>query len=294
VSQTRLPKQNSLSEAVGYGAIWVTGIGVTYEISETTGRIVRTISTPGTFPDGCRPGIATGAGAVWVTHSCHGIYRIDPHSGRVTASIRVPEVGDVVAVADGLVWVTNYNGWLLRIQPRTDRIVGKWIPIGFGDWGITRTAGVLWVTSYFGSPTVSRIDLTTGAAKVLPNLTDIVASGAGSLWTSAGQRVDPATAKVIASPVIPGSATLVTFWKGSAWALIEQRSLELLRISPATNEVSGEPVQVGKPLPAGYRGSDPVSVAAGPTGLWVLDYGRDLLFHLAMKPAAAAVPSQRR
>jgi outer membrane protein assembly factor BamB len=134
VSQTRLPKPYP-SEAVGYGAVWLTGIGVTYEISETTGRIVRTISTPGTFYEGCGSGIATGAGAMWVTHFCRGVYRIDPHSGRVTASIRVPDAGNAIEVADGLVWVTNYNRWLLRIQPRTDRIVGKWIPMGFGDWG---------------------------------------------------------------------------------------------------------------------------------------------------------------
>ena len=55
---------------------------------------------------------------------------------------------------------------------------------------------------------------------------------------------------------MPGSAALVTFWKGWARVLIEWRLLELLRISPATDEVSGEPVVVGKPLPAGY-GSDP-------------------------------------
>ena len=141
-SQTRLPK-DSLSQAVGYGAVWVTGIGVTYESSETTGRIVRTISTPGISSSGCRSGIAAGAGSIWVTHFCRGVYRINPHSGRVTASIRVPDAGDAIAVADGLVWVTNYNGWLLRIQPRTDRIVRKWIPIGFGDWWITRAAGAL-------------------------------------------------------------------------------------------------------------------------------------------------------
>jgi len=28
-------------------------------------------------------------------------------------------------------------------------------------------------------------------------------------------------------------------------------------------------------------------IAAGPTGLWVLDYSRNLLFHLAMRPARA-------
>ncbi|MGO8958040.1 MAG: hypothetical protein ACLQFR_11805 [Streptosporangiaceae bacterium] len=294
VSQTRLPKPNSLSLAVGFRAVWVTGTGVTYEINAATGRIMRTISTPGTFPDGCRSGIAAGAGAVWVTHSCRGVYRIDPRTGRVTASIRVPDVGDAIAVDDGLVWMPNYNGWLLRMQPRTGRIVGKRIPVGFGDWVLIPSADALWVTSYGnGSATVNRVNPATGAAKLLTNIADIRAAGAGSLWTSEGQRVDPATGKVIASGAVPGSATLVTFWKGSAWALTEQRSLELLRISPATNQVSGKPIPVGNPFPAKY-GSDPVAVTVGPTGLWVLDFGRNLLFHVVMRPAAAASPNQRR
>jgi DNA-binding beta-propeller fold protein YncE len=267
--------------------VWVTGIGVTYEINAASGRIVRTISTPGTSADGCGSGIAAGAGAVWVTHSCRGVYRINPHSGRVTASFRVSEVGDAVAVADGLVWVPSDNGWLLRIQPRTDRIVGKRIPVGSagsGDWVLTPSAGALWVTSYGGGGgTVSRVDPATGAVTPLPDpaVTDIEAVGAGSLWTSQVQRIDPATGKVIASDFVPGPA-LVTFWKGSAWALIMQRPLELLRISPATDEVSGEPVLVGKPLPTGYGGY-PVAVSAGPTGLWVLDYTGNLLFHLVMR-----------
>src|SRR5260370_28851408 len=105
------------------------------------------ISTRGRHADACRSGIAAGAGAVWVTHSCRGVYRIDPHSGRVTASFRVPDVGDVVAVADGLVWVTNYNGWLLRIQSRTDRIVGKPIRAGLCDCGLTASPGASWVTT---------------------------------------------------------------------------------------------------------------------------------------------------
>jgi len=44
-------------------------------------------------------------------------------------------------------------------------------------------------------------------------------------------------------------------------------------------------VLVGKPLPAGLS-TDPTTMTAGPTGLWVLDYGRQLLFHLAPPPTA--------
>jgi hypothetical protein len=299
VSTTRLPRGSSFSLAAGFHAVWVTGIGVTYEISQTTGRIVRTISTPGTFPGGCT-GIAAGAGAVWVTHGCRGVYRIDPRSGRVIASLRVPDAGNSIAVAAGLVWLTDNRpapsasstsahyccGELLRIQPRTDRVVGKPIPVGDGDWTLTQGAGALWVTSYGGGGPgpVTRIDLATGTARRFGDLNYIQAVGAGSLWTSDVRRVDPVTGKSIASIRLPTQA-VVKFWKGSAWALIQvPRSIKVLRIDPATNRVTGKPALVGKPLPARLS-TDPTTMTAGPTGLWVLDYGRSLLFHLALRPA---------
>jgi DNA-binding beta-propeller fold protein YncE len=288
VSQTSLPKGNSLSLATRYRAVWVTGIGVTYQVNQANGRIARTIPTPGTFPDGCGSGIAAGAGAVWVTHGCRGIYRIDPRSGRVTASLRVPDAGDAIAVADGLVWVTNYHGDLLRIQPRTNRITGKPIRVGDGDWAMVPAAGALWVTSY-GSGIVSRVDMATGAVEAFGNL-NVEAAGAGSLWTPQVQRMDPATGRVIASVPVAGTGSVsgvpqVVFWKGSAWALTLQRSLTFLRIDPAANQVTGKPVPVGKPVPIAAGGGWPTAVAAGPTGLWVIDFMRNLLFHLAMRPS---------
>jgi DNA-binding beta-propeller fold protein YncE len=149
------------------------------------------------------------------------------------------------------------------------------------------------VTSYgsgVAGGIVSRVDVATGAVKPFGSL-DIQAAGAGSLWTPQVQRIDPATGGVIASIPVPGTsgwtvpgASQVVFWKGSAWALTVQRSLSLLRIDPATNHVTGKLVAVGKPLRDAAAGW-PTAIAPGPTGLWVLDYARNLLFHVAMKPA---------
>jgi DNA-binding beta-propeller fold protein YncE len=93
------------------------------------------------------------------------------------------------------------------------------------------------------------------------------------------QRIDPVTGKTTASVFLGASA--VAFWKGSAWVLSQQRSFTFLRIDPATNRVTGKPVTVGKPV-AWY--ADPTAIAVGPTGLWVLDFYRNLLFHIAIKP----------
>jgi len=281
VSQTRLPA-GSFNLATGLGKVWVTGNGVTYAVSQQTGRIAATVATPGTFADGCSSGIATGAGSVWVTHGCRGVYRIDPRSGTVTASLRVADAGDAIVVADGLVWVPTYKGVLLRIQPTTNRVLGAAIPVGYGNWAMTVGAGALWVTSYYGNSTTTRIDLATGSARVLPDsISDVETAGAGSLWTSYVNRISPATDKVIASVKI--AAWQVVFWRGSVWALTLRRSLAILRIDPATDRITGRPVAVGRPIRRG-QSTEPSSLAAGPTGLWMLDYSRHTLFHLALRP----------
>ena len=262
------------------------GIRVTYEINEVTGRIVRTIPTPGAifgYP-GCLSSIAAGAGAVWVTHGCRGIYRIDPHSGRVTASLRTSADGGIT-VADGMVWVIGDRG-LVRFQPRTGQIIGKPIPVASGSMVITG-GGALWVTSSGNgfSSTVYRVDPRTGTVRQLvdPAVTDVEAAGAGSVWSSQVQRIDPATGRVTASDFVPG-ASQVIFWHGSAWALTVQRSLEFLRTDTASTQVTGTATPVGKPLPAAW-GNEPTAMAAGPTGVWVLDFSRNLLYHLAPRPA---------
>ena len=275
VGKTRLPRAAGFGIAAGYGAVWVLGPGVTYQVDEATGRIVRTIATPGTFPKGCGSGVATGLGAVWVTYRCRGLYRIDARTGQVTASIHVPQAGDAVAVADGLVWVPTYRGDLLRIEPQTGAVTGRPIWVGYGDWTIAPGAGVLWVTSYgSGNPsTVYRVNPATGAVKQFgnPTVTDVAAVGAGSLWTSQIQRVDPATGTVVASFFSLGPAD-VAFWKGQAWAVTGQRTMAIVRIDPAVNRVVGAPTRL-----AGAAGP----IVASPTGLWM--NGPHGLLHLGIR-----------
>jgi hypothetical protein len=95
------------------------------------------------------------------------------------------------------------------------------------------------------------------------------------------ERINPATEKVIASVHV--AAAQVVFWRGSIWALTVGRSLALLRIDPVTDRVTGRPVAVGRPAPRG-QDTEAGLLTAGPTGLWVLDFYRHTLFHLALRP----------
>lgn len=71
------------------------------------------------------------------------------------------------------------------------------------------------------------------------------------------------------------SAVRVTFWAGSVWASTEPPGA-LVRIDPTSSRI------VGKAVPAG---TSPIYIAAGPSGLWVADFGIGDLLHFAL-PAA--------
>jgi DNA-binding beta-propeller fold protein YncE len=101
-------------------------------------------------------------------------------------------------------------------------------------------------------------------------------AGFGGQAARAG-RIGP---ELIASIPLPHAVQLV-FWKSSAWVLSVQRSLTLTRIDTATNKVAGPPVPVGRPLSPGLD-TEPSVMTAGPTGIWVLDFPRNRLFHLAL------------
>jgi len=277
---------SGLSLTTGYGAVWIIGQGVIHRIDPATAKTVATIPTPGT---GGKPpsGIATGAGAVWATSNGGrpGVYRIDPRTNRVTSFIRLPPTPIAITVAHGRVWVTEAKegpGIVVRIDPRTNRVSGPPIRVGAGPGEIVSSAGTLWVTNSSSTPNVpdvSRINPATGAvanphggswggtdrlgnAKV----SRIDAAGAGSLWTTdvnVVQRVDPANGHVTAAIPVP-HAWHVIFWHGLAWALtgVAPSGLgTLVGIDPAANRV----VVHGAP----FRGA-PMTITAGPAGLWVV------------------------
>ena len=290
-------RQGLTAVAAGQNAVWAGGVGVIYRLDPATGRVAARITTPGTS---VYSELAIGAGAVWVTAPDRsGLYRIDPSRNRVTAFIHVPGSPQGVAVANGLVWVAQVrsSGSVLRVNPGTDHVTGRPIPVGEGTKRIVAGVGALWVTNNYSG--VTRIDPATGTVTASwPGVPDVAAVGAGSLWVAgtvgqsalapyenpAVQRVDPRTGRVTATIAVPRASDIV-FWHGSAWVLTVPpsssgivynpepgRSGYVVRIDPVSNRVVGTRIPVARL---------PYTIAAGPTGLWVVDYNATLI-HLGL------------
>jgi hypothetical protein len=303
LSTTGLPGEG-VSMATGYGAVWVPGAGVTYQVDQVSGRVVRKISTPGTSPAACGSGVTTGSGAVWVTYGCRGMYRIDPWTGRVTATILVPNAGGSLAAANGLIWVGTQDGQLVRIDPATGTVSGAPIPV-VGDiqgWqgtpptidGIVSGAGFLWVDIPGG--TVARVDPATGTVTPF-HCGEVAAVGAGSVWAVGSEllRWDLAFSSAVAintPPATQPADASLTLWRGQAWALSwvptqpqtgQREALQVTRINLADDTTPGSTPIPGSASPGTHHG--PTSMTSGADGLWVIDVSHGLLFHLGIPGA---------
>lgn len=261
----------------GFGSIWVVGSNVVYRVDQATVRTVATIPAPGT---GVPAGIAVGSGAVWVTsdHGGHvGVYRIDPVRDRVTAFIPLALDPVAVAAAGGRIWVAGESEpcVAVRIDPATNRTTGSPVTISASPVSIVSGAGSLWVTSGAGG-SVDRIDPATGAVTAAWSVLNVDAVGAGSLWGTTGngiQRLDPRTGALAVNFTLPG-ASYVTFWAGSAWAVVATPSGGLFRIDPSSNRVTGQVTTFGNDL---------TYVAPGSGALWVNDYSTGELLRYGLE-----------
>ena len=181
------------STATSFGAdVWVANPN-THELhrlvapyTAVAARIVlppgrRATSGPRTYN-----GIAVGAGSVWVVGDTRDptLWRVDPATQRVTATVALPFAPRDVAVGSGGVWLVDRRaGSVIRVDPRTNRIVAT-IPVGRGPSAVAIGEGVVWVSNELDG-TVSRIEpkrnvvdrtISVGSAPI------DLAAGLGALW----------------------------------------------------------------------------------------------------------------
>jgi YVTN family beta-propeller protein len=105
--------------------------------------------------------------AAWVASFAEDtVYRIDPVTNKIIATIKVGRGPTVLAFHNGLVWVANaYDDDVLRIDPATNMVVGRRIPVNARPVAMVSDGRSLWVAN-FGDDTVSRLDTVSADARV--------------------------------------------------------------------------------------------------------------------------------
>ena len=186
--------------AAGEGVVWSMGFFGDHRLSTGLGglRIVNSVTLPYREPVSVQTtrqnqrDLAVGFGSVWALGDGidRRLWRLDPQSGRILATVELPFVPRTVAAGEGGVWVTApLDDRVLRVDPTTN-VITDTIHTSRGTSGVAVGAGWVWVTSTMDG-TVSRIDPRT--AEVVDEI-DVggrpreVAVGAGGVWVTADAR----------------------------------------------------------------------------------------------------------
>ena len=154
----------------GLDAIWVTSRFTVSRIDPRSGAVTRPLHRVGDV-------MAVGAGSLWGTFANSaddaGVQRVDPVTGRVVATIRIPN-GVLMAFGLGTLWVAQdaptitsggnepvkvRPGKLYRIDPTSNRARGRPVPLpGIAPSALAVGEGAVWVGELDGK-TLTRFNL---------------------------------------------------------------------------------------------------------------------------------------
>jgi virginiamycin B lyase len=227
-------------------------------------------------------GLANAFGSVW-TPVCGDkkLVRIDPKTGRVTASIpmEIPDSEGMLAAGFGSIWIiTDKVGTLARVDPSLNKIIAK-ISIAPGSYDIVPGEGAIWVTSVEKN-VVTRVDPEANrVAATIPvgKTPRFLATGEGSVWVlnqgdGSVSRIDAKTNKLVATIEVgvPGEGGDIAVGEGSVW--VTAIDVPMSRIDPKTNRVV---VQFAGP------GGDATRVAFG--SVWLSNHAQHNVWRLDPK-----------
>jgi YVTN family beta-propeller protein len=226
--------------------------------------------------------IAGDDSAIWVRNGASGnIFRIDPKTNTIVATIAGGSGDGDVALGEGAAWVVSSDdSTVLRIDPGTNKVIAKiQVPLSAGGaFAIATSPGAVWVADLADS-SLFRID--PHSNKVVATIQDQpgaigLSYGSGSVWacdhhseTASLVRLDPQTNQTQAKIDPAGSLGIcmdVVALDQVVWTVSfingDPTTCMLERIDPATNTVQAK-------IPA--PGILPHALAANAQGVWVFD-----------------------
>jgi hypothetical protein len=176
--------------------------------------------------------IASGDGAIWLAHFYSGkVTRIDPQTGRTTATIRlqlpkpIRATGDRRFVASGIVfsadrvWVSTARGWTAEINPQTQRLV-RMAYSSSQTPSATTAAGRTWVADELdGVGTFTANNTHVARHKISwagqPLSIDTVAHGAGLIWAWGSRNLLRAGggSVTVVTTINPGTGRIEHQWR---------------------------------------------------------------------------------
>jgi virginiamycin B lyase len=211
VATVLLPGEPCAGLATGFGALWVPLCGRTQTLAKVDLSSNKLLNV---FKIGAaaESGITTSPDSVWlVTDKQGSLIRIDPSSGAVKQTTRIPPGSYNPFYSDGQIWVTRADGSEITSVDAATGAVLATAPTGPGPRFLTAGAGAVWTLNQ-GDGSLTRIDAHTKQATAtialgIPGRGGDISFGEGMIWTTVW--------KIPLSAVDAASATLRCQWAGA-------------------------------------------------------------------------------
>jgi virginiamycin B lyase len=203
--------------ATGFGSLWVPLCGQTPLLAKVDLKSNELIAVLKTGPAAAEGGVAASSDSVWVVVDKNGsLARIDPGTGMVRQTIRLPAGSYNPFYSEGQIWVTRADGSELTSVDATTGAVLATTRTGPGPRFLTAGAGAVWTLNQ-GNGTLTRIDAHTKQATQTINLGTPghggdISFGGGMVWTTVSRvplsAINAATGTLRCQWVGPGGDSL--------------------------------------------------------------------------------------
>ena len=211
--------------ATGFGSLWVPLCGKPPALAKVDLKSGRLMSVFKIGPAAAEGGIAVSPDSVWLVVDKSGaLARIDPKSGLVRQTVRVPPGSYNPFYDDGRIWVTRAAGSeLTSVDGTTGAVLGS-TPTGPGPRFLTAGAGAVWTLNQ-GDGSVTRVDtrtklVTKTIALGIPGTGGDITYGGGMVWTTVSRTplsmIDGASAVLLCQWLGPGGDSL-GIGHGAVW-----------------------------------------------------------------------------
>jgi virginiamycin B lyase len=202
--------------AVGFGSVWIPVCGKPSTLAKVDAarNVVSAVFEAG--PAGPEGGVTVSTDSVWVITDKDGLLaRIDPDTGAVRQTVRVPAGSYNPRFYEGRVWVTRADGAeITAVDAATGAVLGT-TKTGPGPRFLASGAGSIWTLNQ-GDGTLTRIDTHTRQATETialgtPGHGGDITFAAGLIWTTMWKV--PLSA-VDTGGGHPGNSKLLCQWVG--------------------------------------------------------------------------------
>ena len=228
-------------------------------------------------------GFDAGYGSLWAG-GCDdpAIWRIEPATGEVLATIDVPVTGieeeGSVAAGEGGVWVISTEHQLVKIDPTSNTVAGTWnLPAGAA--AVRAGLGSLWVTVSDANQLlkIDPSDPTRQTAVSVGAYPRFLTVGGDAVWVM--NQHDGSISRVSAAGTVLGTTRIadrieggdIAFGGGSVW--VQPGGQLLVQLDPSSGEVVAE---------YGPR-SGSGGVAADDAAVWVTAHDVDAVWRLPLR-----------